>query len=118
MAQTPCNIDLHTLNEIGPILDAEVKMRVCELEQQMNDALTKEYFSTASELKAAAREMDLLRYRISSVITAVFLDALEAQETARAEVSNVERFPSPATPSLPEIPAKSRTLHVVSQDSD
>lgn len=117
MTTEPRKIDLHTLNEIGPIIDAEIKMRVCEIEQQAQEALEQDYLSYAAQLKHAARSIDLLRYSVSHAITAVFLDALGQQEHLRpAPTANVETVEATKNVELPEIPAKTRTLYVVPND--
>ena len=116
MPQTEPKLCLTTLNEVSAVIEAEVKARVCELEQNMRDALKQDFYGQADQYKAAAREMDLLRYKLSSAITAVFLDELNRREETRPAVSSVETFDKPAEVELPEIPASKRTLHVVSND--
>ena len=106
---------LATLNAIGKVVDEEVKNRVRELEQLSSDSLDRDYYSNAAEYKASAREMEVFRYRLSSAITAVFIEALQTQENLRAApvVSAVESATPVPEVELPAIPAKNRTLAVV-----
>ena len=109
-------MDLHTLNAIQPLIERCLKDRVIELEQSSRDAIQNEYLSTAAELRCAAREIDILRYAVSSVITQEFISALREQELARpavvASAKEVEVVSSPEEVELPELPAKTRTVDV------
>lgn len=81
----------------------------------MEKALNQKLFSYADRLKASASQVDFLRYRLSSAITAVYIATLETNEFAKSAPvrKDVMALVVPAPVELPEIPVKRRTLTVV-----
>ena len=100
--------DRATINVVQGIVNDLFKDRVIQVEQWRYDALKQEFWGQAAEMTHAARELELMRSQVFLILSELFWDSSSG-------LRNVERVEQPANVvELPEIPARSKTLTVVS----
>ena len=88
----PIVADLQTINELQSLIDSLIKERVCDLEMEARNAEEQGFHTSSKQIKHAAREVELLRFQISSAFTAVFMDSLDTMLPAvkSEKVTSVE----------------------------
>lgn len=103
-------MDLKTINELTAITKTIIQEYVCDLEQRRADAITQDMHSYAADLKAAAREVEFVGYRLNTAFSAVAVDAIDSKYSALVNKLDSAIHNQPVE--LPEISAKHKTMDV------
>lgn len=75
---SPVVADLSSINELQSVIDSVIKSKVCELEMDAMNASEQGFHDQSKQIKHAAREVELLRWKVHSTFSAVFMDSLDA----------------------------------------
>lgn len=114
---TEHQLDLYTVGEIQEVLRKELQNIVIELETKLFEAKKAEWWSEAAKLQQAVYEVGHTKHTVLMTLHALWAEAAEvAFPHSAIKVEKVEALTSPAEAELPQIPAKARTLRVVTNN--